>query len=258
MREELAARLAEEGVKTVPGRWSALALHVTSPRPNIFGLRAWREGAFEVQDEGSQLIAALLEARPGETLLDFCAGAGGKTLQLAAELGRSGTGAVHAWDVDPERLTRLRARAHRAQAASRIHIRHIHPEHTSSPFLEADAVLVDAPCSELGALRRGPDLRFRIDPRGLAAFPPLQRDILERAHRHVRPGGRLVYATCTLRREENEQVALSFESDHPEFERRDPSLAHLDPSFVRDGFFRAWPHLHGTDGFFGVAWIRRG
>jgi 16S rRNA (cytosine967-C5)-methyltransferase len=256
-RDEIAKRLAEEGVETVPGRWSPLALHVTSPRPNLFGLRAWREGAFEVQDEGSQLIAALVEARPGEALLDFCAGAGGKTLQLAAELGGSGSGAVHAWDVDAERLTRLRARAQRAHAASRIHIRHIHPEQPPPPSLQADAVLVDAPCSELGTLRRGPDLRFRIDPRSLPQLPALQRDILERAHRHVRSGGRLVYATCTLRREENEHLALSFERDHPEFERRDPRLPGLDSSFTCGGFFHAWPHVHGTDGFFGVVWNRR-
>jgi 16S rRNA (cytosine967-C5)-methyltransferase len=252
-REDLAKRLVEEGVDTVPGRWSPLALHVTSPRPNLFGLRAWREGAFEVQDEGSQLIAPLLELRPGETVLDFCAGAGGKALQLAAEIG--GAGAVHAWDIDAERLTRLRARARRAHAATHIHIHH--PEQPPPVSLQADAVLVDAPCSELGTLRRSPDLRFRIDPRSLSTLPPLQRDILERAHRHLRPGGRLVYTTCTLRPEENEDVALSFERAHPEFRRRDPPLSRLEPSFIRDGFFQAWPHVHGTDGFFGVVWIRR-
>jgi 16S rRNA (cytosine967-C5)-methyltransferase len=250
-REQLATRLADEGVVTAPGRWSPLALHVSSPRPNVFGLAAWREGRFEVQDEGSQLIAAIVGARPGETLLDFCAGAGGKTLQLAPEL--HGSGLVHAFDIDSERLIRLRARAERARAASNIRI---HPQ-PPPDSLWADAVLVDAPCSELGTLRRSPDLRFRIDPRRLETFPPLQRDLLERAHRHVRPGGRLVYATCTIRREENEEVALDFERAHPEFERVPPPAGWLHESFVRDGFFHAWPHFHGTDGFFASAWIRR-
>ena len=252
-REQLANRLAEEGLTTAPGRWSPLALHVTSPqRPNVFGLRAWREGASEVQDEGSQLIGALVAARPGETVLDFCAGAGGKTLQLAAAL--QGSGVVHAYDVDAERLIRLRARADRAHASSSIQIH----EQLPSESLQVDAVLVDAPCSELGALRRGPDLRFRIDPRSLDAFPPLQRELLERAQRHVRPSGRLVYATCTIRREENEDVALAFEHAHPDFVRLRPPAAWLHESFVRDAFFHAWPHAHGTDGFFAAVWARTG
>jgi 16S rRNA (cytosine967-C5)-methyltransferase len=112
------------------------------------------------------------------------------------------------------------------------------------PDLLADRVLVDAPCSELGSLRRGPDLRFRIDPASFAALPPLQLSILERAAGHVRPGGRLVYATCTLRREENEEVAGAFEERRADFARSDP-------------FLRLWPHRHGTDGFFAAAWTRR-
>src|SRR5918996_4788162 len=249
-REHLATRLAEEGLATAPGRWSPLALHVTSPRPNVFGLVAWREGAFEIQDEGSQLIGDLVTARPGETALDFCAGAGGKTLQLAAAL--QGSGLVHAYDIDPERLIRLRARADRAHATSSTCI---HQEPPPQSLL-ADAVLVDAPCSELGTLRRGPDLRFRIDPRRLDTFPPLQCELLERAHRHVRLGGWLVYATCTIRREENEDVALAFERAHPDFERAIPPDTSALNCFVRDGFFHAWPHVHGTDGFFAVVWTR--
>jgi 16S rRNA (cytosine967-C5)-methyltransferase len=116
-------------------------------------------------------------------------------------------------------------------------------------------VLVDAPCSELGALRRGPDVRWRIDPASFAALPRLQLGILSRAAAHVRPGGTLVYATCTFRREENEDVASAFEAAHRGFARVAPPVP---PEVVGpDGFLRAWPHRHGTDGFFAAAWVRR-
>ena len=235
-RDALAARLATEGIETRPTRLAPDGLEVLSPRPNLLALPAFQEGLLEVQDEGSQLLGEAVGALPGETVLDLCAGAGGKTLQLAAAVGPAGT--VHACDPDDARLCRLRIRAARAGAAVTVH----GPE--APPGLLADRVLVDAPCSELGALRRGPDLRFRIDPASFAALPPLQLSILERATGHVRPGGRLVYATCTLRREENEEVARAFEERRADFTRGDHCL-------------RLWPHRHGTDGFFAAAWTRR-
>ncbi len=251
-RDQLAQALQEQGIPVRPGALVSTTLVVeTGIRPNVFGLETWRRGWFEVQDEGSQLLGALVEARPGETVLDYCAGAGGKTLQLAAQLGNDGT--VHAWDADISKLERLETRAIRAGASS-IRIHRAQPPAS----LSVDRVLVDAPCSELGALRRGPDLRFRIDPDTLASFPPLQREILANASRHVRKGGRLVYATCSIRREENEAVALEFERSHPEFQRVDPPASWLDPSCrAPDGFVRTWPHVHGTDGFFAAVWTRR-
>jgi 16S rRNA (cytosine967-C5)-methyltransferase len=117
-----------------------------------------------------------------------------------------------------------------------------------------DRVLVDAPCSELGPLRRGPDLRWRLDPSTFAALPALQRALLERALAHLRPGGRLVHATCTFRREENEAVVEAFEAAHPGLRRVRPEV----PGEVvgPDGLLRTWPHRHGTDGFFAAAWER--
>ncbi len=225
-REELARRLAAEGIVTRPTAIAPDGLVVTSETPNLFGSRAWREGLFEPQDEGSQLLGLLVESRAGETVLDLCAGAGGKSLLLAA------TGArVLAYDTDASRLARLRTRARRA---------HAHVDVLAAP-VPADRVLVDAPCSELGTLRRGPDARWRIDPAALPAFPPLQRRLLETAAPLARR--RLVYGTCTLARAENEDVTAAFEAAHPEF-RRTRTLQLL-------------PHRDGTDGFFGVAWDRR-
>ncbi len=245
----LATRLASEGVATRPGRLAPACLTVEGPRPNVYGLAAYREGLLEVQDEGSQLLGAAVGARPGETVLDACAGAGGKTLLLGAEVGASGR--VHATDPDAERLARLRTRAAAAGAEGIVEVHGA----VAPPSLTVDRVLVDAPCSELGTLRRGPDLRWRLDPATFEPLPGLQREILSRAARHVRPGGRLVYATCTFRREEDEAVALAFEAAHPRFTRVAPEV---DASVLTpDGFVRTWPHRHGTDGFFAAAWALR-
>jgi len=227
-REELAARLAGEAIDTVPAPRAPDALLVTTSAPNLFGSPAWRDGWFEPQDEGSQLLGELVGAQPGESVLDLCAGAGGKSLLLAARGAR-----VLAYDVDRSRLERLRTRAARARAATSIEI-------VERPS-EADHVLVDAPCSELGTLRRGPDARWRIDPRSLKSLPPLQRELLEVAAPLARK--RLVYATCTIHRRENDDVASAFERDHPELGRTTT--------------WRTLPHRDGTDGFFGVVWERR-
>ena len=245
----LAARLLAEGVATRPGALAAGCLEVTSPRPNLLGLGAWRDGWFEVQDEGSQLVAEALGARPGEVVLDRCAGAGGKALALAAAVGPGGR--VHCCDLDEGRLRRLATRAERA-GASAVVVRH---GAAPPPGQVVDRALVDAPCSELGPLRRGPDLRWRLDPAGFAGLPALQGALLAEAAARVRPGGRLGYATCTFRGAENEGVALAFEAGHPGWRRVAPALP---PAVVGpDGFVRTLPHRHGTDGFFAAAWERR-
>jgi 16S rRNA (cytosine967-C5)-methyltransferase len=246
----LAGRLAAEGVATRPGALAPACLAVTSPRPNVLGLAAWQEGLFEVQDEGSQLLGEAVGAGAGDAVLDACAGAGGKTLLLAVRVAPGGR--VHAADPDGERLVRLRARATRAGADPLVTV------HRAAPpaELRVDRALVDAPCSELGALRRGPDLRWRLDPGAFAPLPRLQLEILERALAHVRPGGTLVYATCTFRREENEEVALALEARHPELVRVPPAV---HPAAIgADAFLRTWPHRHGTDAFFAAAWERAG
>jgi 16S rRNA (cytosine967-C5)-methyltransferase len=220
-REELAAELARESIETRPATRAANALIVTTPQANLYGSECWRRGWFEAQDEGSQLVG---ELALDKSVLDLCAGAGGKSLLLAA-MGAQ----VIAHDPNRGRLTRLRVRAERAGAQIDI---------AGAP-LPADTVLVDAPCSELGILRRGPDARWLIDPGSFPALESLQRELLQTAARLARK--RIVYATCTLRREENEDVALSLDSK--DWRRVDP-------------FFRWLPHLHGTDGFFAAVWER--
>ncbi|WP_395855442.1 RsmB/NOP family class I SAM-dependent RNA methyltransferase [Cystobacter fuscus] len=242
-RDSLQSRLRAEGVETRPGLLSPLALHVVGPRPNLYGLASLREGLFEVQDEGSQLLGLLVEPRPGETVLDLCAGAGGKTLQLGAAMENQGR--LLAYDPDAGRLDRLLQRCARA-GLSNVHLLRAPPE-----GLLVDRVLVDAPCSELGPLRRGPDLRFRLAPSSLSELPRVQREILSRARPLVRPGGRLVYATCTVNRAENEDLVRGFLRDAPVF-RLVPAEGSgaLPGSCARDGFWVCAPHLHGCDAFF--------
>ena len=176
-------------------------------------------------------------------MLDLCAGAGGKTLLLGADMKDSGR--LMAYDPDPERLDRLLQRTSRA-GLTRVQVLRSLPD----PSLGADRVLVDAPCSELGSLRRGPDLRFRAGPEVLSHFPPLQQDLLQHAGDRVRPGGRLVYATCTVNRAENEDVVTAFLASRPEFHLVRPGTGWLPDTCVRDGFLFVAPHRHGTDAFF--------
>lgn len=235
-RDQLATELAHHGITTTPGRWASQALLVTTPRPNLYGLPPDLQHTFEVQDEGSQLLGLLVDPTPGTEVLDLCAGAGGKSLQLASRLGPQGR--VHATDIDSGRLDRLRTRATKANANVVIH------GALPPSDLRVPRVLVDAPCSELGTLRRGPDLRWRLDPASPSTWAPIQRQLVERGLTYLTPNGRLVYATCTLTRIENEDVVDAVLADHPE-------LTLVSPPLVLA------PHLHGTDGFFGAVFTRR-
>lgn len=243
-RTELATKLRAAGIETTPTRWASNGLHVTTRRPNLLGLGPDFLGTFEVQDEGSQLLGALLDVKPGDEVLDLCAGAGGKTLQLVARVGP--TGRVHAVDLDLPKLERLRTRAMKAGARVSIH------GASPPPDLRVPHVLIDAPCSELGVLRRGPDLRWRLREASVAELAVVQRELLATGLRHLAPGGRLVYATCTLTHEENEDLVTYALSMGLRLLR--PSL----PSELLDarGCLSLAPHLHGTDGFFAALFER--
>ena len=231
-RDALRARLHAEGIVTEPVRQARDGLHIVG-RANLFGSAAWRDGGFEVQDEGSQLVVEAAGVQPGMRVLDLCAGRGGKTIALASQMRDEGR--VDAYDVDARALRDLAPRIQRAGLRS---VRTV-----DAPDGAYDVVVVDAPCSSLGTLRRAPDRRFQIEPRQLSDLPPVQRSILERGLAHCKVGGRLLYATCTLHRGENEHVADTFERTHD-----------VEPVSVRRTLF---PHIDGTDGFFFSAWLRR-
>src|SRR5213075_1883434 len=190
-REQLIETLKAEGARVEPTKLSPWGVIFTG-RTNVFALRAFKAGLFEVQDEGSQLIALACEARPGQLVVDACAGAGGKTLALASEMRNKGR--LVACDRDSRRIDELRPRARRA-GVHNWEARSV-PESSDARLVElsgqADVVLIDAPCSGLGALRRNPDARWRLDEAEVATFPPRQLQILERYARLVKPAGRLV------------------------------------------------------------------
>jgi 16S rRNA (cytosine967-C5)-methyltransferase len=261
-REAVQAALAEDGIVTQPTPWSPLGLRAEG-KPALNISNAFNRGDVEVQDEGSQLLALLTEAKRGEMVVDFCAGAGGKTLALGAMM--RNTGRLYAFDVSAHRLAALKPRLARS-GLSNVYpagISHERDERIKRLSGKIDRVLVDAPCSGLGTLRRNPDLKWRQSPQAVAEMVVKQGAILEGAARLLKSGGRLVYATCSLLRAENEDIAAAFSAAHPDYEPVDVTeiLARQqvnDPAqLVREGYLRLWPHRHGTDGFFAAAWQRR-
>ncbi len=251
-RETARARLAAEGAEAAPGRWSELALVSQAPL-NLAGSSAWREGLFELQDEGSQLIAELVAPRRGGLVVDLCAGAGGKSLAIAARLPRGTSGP--ALDVGGGAREEAARRARRAGVALRT--TRIDPE-GPLPIAPgaADRVLVDAPCSGSGVIRRHPASRWRLTADQVAPLPALQGQLLDRAAPLVRPGGRLIYATCSLLRCENQAVADAFLERHPGW--RAVSVAELlgrarALPLSDGGDLSLDPEAHDTDGFYARA-----
>ncbi|MBV0893092.1 RsmB/NOP family class I SAM-dependent RNA methyltransferase [Paracoccus sp. Z118] len=218
------AALADDGVLTDPASALPTALRATAGERRVAASAAYREGLVELQDLSPQIACAALRVEAGERVLDYCAGGGGKALALAAEGAR-----VTAHDADPARMRDLPARATRAGAAIALA--------PASPTGSFDLVVTDVPCSGSGTWRRTPDAKWRLTPEGLERLTALQAGIMDRAARHVRPGGRLAYMTCSLLRAENEDQIARFLSVHPEFR-----LSHaqtLTPLTASDGFFHA-------------------
>jgi 16S rRNA (cytosine967-C5)-methyltransferase len=261
-REDVKAALEAAGIACALTPWSPWALRLQG-KPPLNKVALFAEGAFEVQDEGSQLLALLTEARRGEMVVDFCAGAGGKTLALGAMM--RNTGRLYAFDVSAHRLDALKPRLARS-GLSNVYpagISHERDERIKRLTGKIDRVLVDAPCSGLGTLRRNPDLKWRQSPAAVKELVVKQTAILDSAARLLKPGGRLVYATCSLLRNENEGIAEAFEAAHPNFVRADAAeiltrqkVTHAE-SLVRERCLRLWPHRHATDGFFAIAFDRR-
>jgi 16S rRNA (cytosine967-C5)-methyltransferase len=250
-REGVLARLAADGIAAKATAYSPAGVRLEG-KPQINKHPLFVQGAIEIQDEGSQLLCQLLAPRRGEMVADFCAGAGGKTLALGALMRSSGR--LYAFDISEKRLAGLKPRLARSGLSN------VHPQWIASETDarlkrlagKLDRVLVDAPCTGLGTLRRNPDLKWRQDEKTLSGFRAKQGTILAAASRLVKPGGLLLYATCSLLDEENAEVVQSFLAEHAQFELRpaNAALAQQRVELDTGDYLRLAPHLHGTDGFF--------
>lgn len=250
-RAEALAALKKAGIEAEATRISPWGLRLGARRP-VSALSAYKRGLIEIQDEGSQIAALLAGARPGEFVVDYCAGGGGKSLALAAAM--KNRGRIAALDVSP-RIERAGPRLARA-GASIVALYRLTP---GDPWLakfagKADRVLVDAPCTGTGAWRRDPSARFRLTRAELDRLIRLQREILAQAVGLVRPGGRLIYVTCSLLAEEDEDQAAWFLEQRPDFAPYAVSEAWSEifdcPSPARGPYLLLTPAQHGTDGFF--------
>jgi 16S rRNA (cytosine967-C5)-methyltransferase len=264
-RKDVLAHLEQAHISTEPTAFSPWGIRLAT-KIKLGTLEDFNAGAIEVQDEGSQLLALLLDAKRGETVVDFCAGAGGKTLAIGAMMRNSGR--LYAFDTSAHRLEGLGPRLAKS-GLSNVHtmaIAHERDERLARLHNKVSRVLVDAPCSGLGTLRRHPALKWRQTPKGIEELTALQSRILTEASRLLEIGGRLVYATCSLLTEENEAIAEQFGRMNRGFNCL-PVAALLDKAKVGAGltlcspgptgaYLRLWPHLHPTDGFFAAVWER--
>lgn len=256
-RDQVISALAEAPIVAEPTPYSALGIRIRK-KPSIQNLPLFKQGAIEVQDEGSQLLAQVLGARRGEMVVDFCAGAGGKTLALGAMM-RS-TGRLYAFDVSAKRLAKMKPRVARS-GLSNVHpilIAHENDAKIKRLAGKVDRVLVDAPCTGLGTLRRNPDVKWRQTLATVAEMNVKQAAILASAARLVKQGGRLVYGTCSLLSEENEDIVVEFLRTHEQFKLLPMSaiLAEQKIPLQMTDYLRLLPHLHQTDGFFAAAFER--
>jgi len=250
-RETVLARLEADGIAARATVYSPAGVRLQG-KPQINKHALFLEGAIEIQDEGSQLLCQLLAPRRGEMVADFCAGAGGKTLALGALMRSSGR--LYAFDISEKRLAGLKPRLARSGLSN------VHPQWIASETDarlkrlagKLDRVLVDAPCTGLGTLRRNPDLKWRQDEKTLSGFRAKQSAILAAASRLVKRGGVILYATCSLLDEENTEVVEAFLAAHAQFELMPANAALAQQRIGLDtgDYLRLAPDLHGTDGFF--------
>ena len=255
-REAVLERFAADGIEAAPTPLSPSGVRLAG-KPAINRHELFREGLVEVQDEGSQILAWLVAPRRGEMIADYCAGAGGKTLALGMMM--RGTGRIYALDISPKRLAALGPRAARA-GITNVHSIVLAGENDARARRLAgklDRVLVDAPCSGFGTLRRNPDFKWRQAPQAIDELAAKQARILRAASRLVKKGGRLVYATCSLLRQENEAIAEAFAAEHPDFVPLDcGELLAAQRITLGGDHLRLWTHKHGTDAFFAAAFAR--
>ena len=263
-RDPLLRAMQAQGWNVTPTPYSPWGIRMAQRR-SLTATEWFERGDIEVQDEGSQLLAWLVGAKRAEVIADFCAGAGGKTLAIGAMM--RGQGRLYAMDTSAHRLEALRPRMARSglQEVYSLAIADEKDARLKPLHGKMNRVMVDAPCSGLGTLRRSPEIKWRTQPQDIDQLARQQTSILESASELVRNGGRLVYATCSLLKEENEAIAEVFSASHKDFvplsmdELLKPLVkddAHR-ATMISEGGLRLWPHLHGTDGFYAAVWERR-
>lgn len=251
-REKVQAFLKADGVETQETPYSPWGLRCAG-KAYLSKTKAFHKGWIEIQDEGSQLIAWLCDAQPGMQVLDYCAGAGGKTLALAAAMQRKGR--IVAMDTEAKRLEKGKDRFRKAQVSDIIEVRPLleerHKKWLRRQKETFDRVLVDVPCSGSGTWRRNPDMRWRQYGPSLEELLAVQADILDRVAHTVKPGGKLVYATCSLFEEENEKQVAFFLKRHEGFR-----LVPVSDAIRNGSYMRLTPLRHGTDGFFAAVMVK--
>ena len=250
-RDDLIASLAEVGVTAQPAKYAADALIVTAGNPLLTPLA--HTGVFVVQDEASQLVGDFVSASPGERIFDACASPGGKTTQMAAAM--TGAGSIVAADVRDRRMALLR-RTVKESGATNVHLVQANARVAALGPSTFDAVLLDAPCSGLGTIRRDPDIRWRRGEQDLPALAEAQSRMLAALAELVRPGGRLIYATCSSEPEENEAVVADFLDARPDFVRRVPARFEAGGVLDADGSLRTLPYRHGLEAFYAACLVR--
>ena len=257
-RDEVQAGLAEAPIDALPMPYAPLGLRVIK-KPSLQNLPLFKSGAIEVQDEGSQVLSQIVGAKRGEMVVDFCAGAGGKTLALGALM--RNTGRLYAFDISEKRLAKLKPRLARSGLSNVHPVQIAHERDAKIKRLagKIDRVLVDAPCSGLGTLRRNPDVKWRQKVDAVAEMQVKQASILDGAARLLKGGGRLVYATCSLLDEENDFIVEQFLAAHPEFDLVPMSqvLAEQKIDLEMGDYLKLLPHKHQTDGFFAAVLQRK-
>ncbi|HHT62791.1 MAG: 16S rRNA (cytosine(967)-C(5))-methyltransferase RsmB [Bacillota bacterium] len=257
-REELIFRLEKEGIRCFPGRYVPESI-ILEGIVSLDSLAAYQEGLFQVQDEGSMIVTHVLSPRPGSRVVDACAAPGGKTTH-AAQLMKN-EGEIKAFDIHPHKLALIE------ESCARLGINIVETRKEDAANLPdslnqwADFCLVDAPCSGLGVLRRRPDARWKKEAQDIDVLADIQKKILSSAAKTLRPGGVLVYSTCTLTREENQSVVKWFLESHGDFALDvipDISELSLDKETMQSGMIQLLPHIHGTDGLFMARMRRKG
>ena len=258
-RDTVLAELAEIEVEASATPFSPVGIRVAG-KPALQQHKLLVEGHVEVQDEGSQLLGYLLAPKRGEMVVDFCAGAGGKTLLLGALM--HSTGRLYAFDVSEKRLTNLKPRLKRSGLSNvqPVRIEHENDARIKRLAGKVDRVLVDSPCSGLGTLRRNPDLKWRQSAEDIAELALKQRNILASAAQMLKPGGRLVYATCSILFEENQAIVENFLANNGDFGLVDSQEILRAQQIAIDcgELFQVFPHRHNTDGFFAAVLEKRG